>query len=167
MGQILSMILMIMNSMLFSSMIHPMNMGITLLLQTLLMCLVTGFMSYSTWFSYILFLVFLGGMLVLFIYMTSIASNELFKKSLYSLVFIIMFTVIIIMPLMFMDPFMILSPITEYLMVNKSLLKMMMAPLYNNPSSAITIFMVMYLFLTLLVIVFVTKFNKGPLRPMN
>nr|YP_010131263.1 NADH dehydrogenase subunit 6 [Pantala flavescens]QPQ74970.1 NADH dehydrogenase subunit 6 [Pantala flavescens]QPZ75911.1 NADH dehydrogenase subunit 6 [Pantala flavescens]UPX00830.1 NADH dehydrogenase subunit 6 [Pantala flavescens] len=167
MSQILSVMLMIMNSFLFSSMSHPMNMGITLLLQTIMMCILMSSMSYTSWFSYILFLVFLGGMLVLFIYMTSIASNEMFKKSSYFMSFIALsFTFIIIIALS-MDLFMVTTPVTEMFLSDTTAKKFVMTPLYNNPSSLITTFMVMYLFLTLIVIVSITKFNQGPLRPMN
>nr|YP_009927093.1 NADH dehydrogenase subunit 6 [Libellula angelina]AXZ70360.1 NADH dehydrogenase subunit 6 [Libellula angelina] len=167
MSQILSAMLMVSNSLLFASMMHPMNMGITLLLQTIMMCILMGLMSYSSWFSYILFLVFLGGMLVLFIYMTSIASNEIFKKSMYFMTIMIMGVIIMFMMIMFMDPFMCTMPMTDQLMEEVSSPDISMSSLYNNPISPITTFMVLYLFLTLIVIVSLTKSNKGPLRPMN
>nr|YP_009327162.1 NADH dehydrogenase subunit 6 [Orthetrum chrysis]ANX09986.1 NADH dehydrogenase subunit 6 [Orthetrum chrysis] len=167
MSQILSATFMIINSLMFSSMMHPMNMGITLLLQTIMMAILMGLMSYSSWFSYILFLVFLGGMLVLFIYMTSIASNEMFKKSKYLMSLIMMMFIVMGMSIMFMDPFMYTMSMTNMLTTNMDNSNMIMSPLYNNPISVITVFMVLYLFLTLIVIVAITKFNKGPLRPMN
>nr|YP_010574627.1 NADH dehydrogenase subunit 6 [Leucorrhinia albifrons]UZI00198.1 NADH dehydrogenase subunit 6 [Leucorrhinia albifrons] len=167
MSQIFSVMLMVMNSLLFSYMSHPMNMGITLLLQTLMMCVMMGLMSYSSWFSYILFLVFLGGMLVLFIYMTSIASNELFKKSMYFSTVIMMMLTVMFLFSMLMDPFMVTNSMNSEVMMEINKSKMIMSPLYNNPTSIITTFMVLYLFLTLIVVVNITKFNKGPLRPMN
>nr|YP_010024745.1 NADH dehydrogenase subunit 6 [Pseudothemis zonata]QOQ35030.1 NADH dehydrogenase subunit 6 [Pseudothemis zonata] len=167
MSQILCSILMIMNSLLFSSMKHPMNMGLMLLLQTLMMAILTGMMSYTSWFSYILFLVFLGGMLVLFIYMTSIASNEFFNKSTYSILFIIIVSTMLLLMMMLMDPLMISMPSMQEYMNQATDSKMTMTTLYNNPSSIITVFMVMYLFLTLIIIVSITKFNKGPLRAIN
>ena len=50
-------------------------MGLTLLIQTILVSIISGLITKTFWFSYILFLVFLGGILVLFIYVTSLASN--------------------------------------------------------------------------------------------
>lgn len=50
-----------------------------LLFYTRVVGLITGLMGGSYWFSYILVLVFLGGVLVLFLYMTSLASNEKFE----------------------------------------------------------------------------------------
>nr|YP_009316758.1 NADH dehydrogenase subunit 6 [Anax imperator]AOW43649.1 NADH dehydrogenase subunit 6 [Anax imperator] len=173
MSQILYMFLASLNSLLFTKMNHPMNMGILLLIQTLLMCLITGCMGYTAWFSYILFLVFLGGMLVLFIYMTSIASNEIFHKSNYILMFIsmsvIMFIALCI--IIFADPIMIsfnnTSEITSMINMFNTTEKNIMSSLYNYPNALITIFMVIYLFLTLIVIVYITKSHQGPLRPMN
>nr|YP_010321748.1 NADH dehydrogenase subunit 6 [Asiagomphus coreanus]UKO32842.1 NADH dehydrogenase subunit 6 [Asiagomphus coreanus] len=172
MSQILLTNLMSLNSFLFTKMNHPMNMGILLLIQTLMTCLLTGFMSYTTWFSYILFLVFLGGMLVLFIYMTSIASNEVFQKSNYLLMIIMMLTTTIILGvMMFMDPMMVSftnSPENlNTINITENSENMMLATLYNMPNATITIFMVLYLFLTLIVIVFITKSHQGPLRPTN
>lgn len=60
---------------------HPLAIGLALLMQTLFIALSTGLVAPSFWFSYILFLVFLGGMLVLFIYVASLASNEIFRFS--------------------------------------------------------------------------------------
>nr|YP_010725889.1 NADH dehydrogenase subunit 6 [Nihonogomphus lieftincki]WDY83491.1 NADH dehydrogenase subunit 6 [Nihonogomphus lieftincki] len=170
MSQILFTINMSINSILFTKMNHPMNMGILLLIQTLMTCMLTGLMSQTPWFSYILFLVFLGGMLVLFIYMTSIASNEIFQKSNYLLIIIgstvIMFIMFI---LMLIDPMMISINNTAEAMNMTFMFKnnesMMLSNLYNMPNAMITLFMVMYLFLTLIVIVFITKSHQGPLRP--
>nr|QNE85887.1 NADH dehydrogenase subunit 6 [Ophiogomphus cecilia] len=170
MSQMLFTINMSINSILFTKMNHPMNMGILLLIQTLMTCMLTGLMSHTPWFSYILFLVFLGGMLVLFIYMTSIASNEIFQKSNY-LIMIITSTIImfIMFILMLMDPMMIsVNNTSEAMNMNymfKNHESLMLSNLYNMPNAMITLFMVMYLFLTLIVIVFITKSHQGPLRP--
>jgi NADH-ubiquinone oxidoreductase chain 6 len=58
---------------------HPVSMSIILLFYTRVVGLITGLMGGSYWFSYILVLVFLGGVLVLFLYMTSLAANEKFE----------------------------------------------------------------------------------------
>lgn len=55
--------------------------GLILLIQTFLICLISGIILKSFWFSYIIFLIFLGGLLILFSYILSLASNEIFKFS--------------------------------------------------------------------------------------
>nr|AGT59582.1 NADH dehydrogenase subunit 6 [Cryptoperla sp. WY-2013] len=157
----------------FTNMTHPLAMGLMLLTQTLMICLITGMMSQSYWFSYILFLVFLGGLLVLFIYVTSLASNEMFSLPSSTLIIYMIPTITLITINVLTDSLpwlnssfntdmasiMMFSPHEE---ATLSLMK-----LYNQPTSIITIMLVMYLFLTLIAVVKVTKINQGPLRQKN
>nr|AIW64902.1 NADH dehydrogenase subunit 6 [Ictinogomphus sp. MT-2014] len=160
------------NSIIFTKMNHPMNMGMMLLTQTLMTCILTSTFSRTTWFSYILFLVFLGGMLVLFIYMTSIASNEMFQKSKYLLMITVSSTVMVLMMITtIIDPMAYYYTNTPEMTFNTNMMKspesMDMLSLYNMPSAMITTFMVIYLFLTLIIVVYITKSHQGPLRPSN
>nr|QYK19311.1 NADH dehydrogenase subunit 6 [Macromia manchurica] len=162
---------MIINTITFSMMNHPMNMGLLLLIQTLFSCLMIGLTLQTTWFSYILFLVFLGGMLVLFIYMTSVASNEMFKSQNLKLMVFMMVVLMIFMLIMMMDPLTISSnsnqDISMMPFLDQDQTEQSLSMIYSYPNSLITVFMVMYLLLTLIIIVYITKFNKGPLRMMN
>nr|YP_009919036.1 NADH dehydrogenase subunit 6 [Hylemya vagans]QMP96629.1 NADH dehydrogenase subunit 6 [Hylemya vagans] len=156
----------------FMNMKHPLAMGLILLIQTMMVCLTSGLMTKSFWFSYILFLVFLGGMLVLFIYITSLASNEMFSFSIKLLFTSLMIFMLMIMMLFFMDKNMLLqymnteiktiSNINSYLMENYLSLN----KLYNYPTNLLTIMLMNYLLITLIVIVKITNLFKGPLRPM-
>nr|AVN68073.1 NADH dehydrogenase subunit 6 [Laxta sp. BLA048] len=154
-------------SIIFTSMKHPLAMGLVLLLQTLLISMLTGMMTQSFWFSYILFLIFLGGMLVLFIYVTSLASNEMFYLST-KLIMLAMTTIMVFLSLkIFLMSSMIknqetLSYMTTYDQVSTPLIK-----LYNQPTSIMTIIIASYLFLTLIAVVKITNIFKGPLRQMN
>nr|ALO70760.1 NADH deshydrogenase subunit 6 [Neophonus bruchi] len=139
---------------------HPMTMGLNLFIQTILISLMTGYLNKFMWFSYILFLIMIGGMLVLFMYMTSVASNELFKFSnLILLLFILMMTTT--MMLMFLDNYFIniLNLNTENLKFNLTLTKYL-----NYPFNIILVILILYLFLTLIATVKITKLNYGPLR---
>lgn len=64
-------------------------MGLVLIVHALLIGVTAGVLSGSMWYSYVLFLVFLGGVLVLYIYMTSLASNEKFDTNFILVLFII------------------------------------------------------------------------------
>nr|QXG19170.1 NADH dehydrogenase subunit 6 [Drosophila busckii] len=161
-------------SIIFLNMIHPLAMGLTLLIQTVLICLLTGLMAKSFWFSYVLFLIFLGGMLVLFIYVTSLASNEMFnlsiKLTLFSLLMLFMMLMISFLidknSLMFFslnNEMENISNMLTYLPENA----LSMNKLYNLPTNFITILLMNYLLITLIVIVKITKLFKGPLRLMN
>nr|YP_010491849.1 NADH dehydrogenase subunit 6 [Platydracus impotens]UWM92635.1 NADH dehydrogenase subunit 6 [Platydracus impotens] len=161
---IIMMIMTLMFSITFIFLSHPMSMGITLLVQTILVSLMSGMLTLNFWFSYILFLIMIGGMLVLFIYMTSIASNEKFKFS--------------NMLLMFMS-LMIISSIMMYLFFDNSLIYMInysenfyfpynynmnLNKFLNYPSNIILFMMIIYLFITLIAVVKITDIKFGPLR---
>nr|ADW41270.1 NADH dehydrogenase subunit 6 [Drosophila montana]QXG19378.1 NADH dehydrogenase subunit 6 [Drosophila montana] len=161
-------------SIIFMNMIHPLAMGLTLLIQTILISLITGLMTKTFWFSYILFLIFLGGMLVLFIYVTSLASNEMFNLSIkLTLISIMLFLMFLILALI-MDKnstsFFLLNNEMEMISSNYSYLmenSLSLNKLYNFPTNLITILLMNYLLITLIVIVKITKMFKGPLRIMN
>nr|YP_009652935.1 NADH dehydrogenase subunit 6 [Fucellia costalis]QCG69887.1 NADH dehydrogenase subunit 6 [Fucellia costalis] len=156
----------------FMNMKHPLAMGLTLLIQTTLVCLTSGLMTKSFWFSYILFLVFLGGMLVLFIYVTSLASNEMFSFSIKLLFISLIIFMLSMTTLFFMDKNILLqyfnletqsiSNMNSYLMENSLSLN----KLYNYPTNLLTILLMNYLLITLIAVVKITNLFKGPLRPM-
>nr|AVN67653.1 NADH dehydrogenase subunit 6 [Parcoblatta lata] len=154
-------------SVLFTQMNHPLAMGLILLIQTVLISIISGLMSQSFWFSYVLFLIFLGGMLILFIYVTSLASNEMFFMSMkitISTIFIIMFSFIILY--LFKSLFIQNQEMLNFWM-NKNPLYTSITKLYNQPTGIITILLASYLFLTLIAVVKITNIFKGPLRQVN
>nr|YP_010297080.1 NADH dehydrogenase subunit 6 [Nemoura longicercia]UMI39128.1 NADH dehydrogenase subunit 6 [Nemoura longicercia] len=174
MCQLIFMFYSIFTSIIFTQMTHPLAMGLMLLVQTVLISILTGLMAQSFWFSYILFLVFLGGLLVLFIYVTSLASNEMFSMSMTTLFPVLIGTSALFFILIIMDPTFLTSGTNNFEGLNflntpfyqeestNSLTK-----LYNGPTSLITLTLVLYLFLTLIAVVKITKINQGPLRKSN
>nr|QOL00670.1 NADH dehydrogenase subunit 6 [Loxoblemmus doenitzi] len=159
--------LMLMTNMLFSMMIHPLSLTLLIIIQTLMICLISGPISYSFWFSYILFMVFLGGMLVLFIYITSIASNEMFLLPSKTILYLMMILIMLSMMMMKLN----------YMLINQNNkndsmftnLNMFQEPvnlnqLYNQPNFSVTILSISYLLFTLIVIVKITEIQEGPLR---
>nr|YP_009185941.1 NADH dehydrogenase subunit 6 [Rugilus geniculatus]ALO70863.1 NADH deshydrogenase subunit 6 [Rugilus geniculatus] len=156
-----------MMSLMFSSIFfflnHPLSMGMILLSQTILISLITGLLSINFWFSYIMFLIMIGGMLVLFIYMTSIASNELFKFSIkimsYSLIMLFIIFINLIMKINLMEYFLMNFNLLDYISINFSLNKFI-----NYPSNYIMFLMIIYLLITLIAVVKIINLNYGPLR---
>nr|QIJ99789.1 NADH dehydrogenase subunit 6 [Mantis religiosa] len=155
-------------SIIFLFLNHPLSMGLILFLQAISMCLISGYMSLSFWFSYVLLLIYLGGMLVLFMYVTSLASNEMFFYSNK-----ILFTMFLLPLILFFLYYMSYNfPMNLYenmennlslsITSNNFLLKM-----YNQPINMITILIASYLFLTLIAVVKIINIYKGPLRQMN
>nr|YP_009712028.1 NADH dehydrogenase subunit 6 [Epicopeia hainesii]QGA74576.1 NADH dehydrogenase subunit 6 [Epicopeia hainesii] len=152
---------------------HPLSMGLMVLLQTLLTCMLTGMMIKTYWFSYILFLTFLGGLLVLFIYVSSIASNEMMKISfimktsfyfIFSMICIILFLMYFNMNWLNLN-----NNMPEFnnffnIMFFNNENNINLNKLYNSKTFLMMMMMVIYLFITLLVIVKITNIFYGPLR---
>nr|QEE94278.1 NADH dehydrogenase subunit 6 [Anopheles darlingi] len=174
MMKLIIMTLCLIMSFIFMQMKHPLSMGLMLLIQTFLTCLITSIYVKTFWFSYVLFLIFLGGMLILFIYVTSLSSNEMFSMSfslsMISLMIFSFFTIIFfIMDKSLIEQF-IMNMEMEQLsnmnnLINENILSL--NKMYNFPTNLITLLLINYLFLTLLVTVKITKKFYGPLRPMN
>nr|YP_010954768.1 NADH dehydrogenase subunit 6 [Falcicornis taibaishanensis]WMW30153.1 NADH dehydrogenase subunit 6 [Falcicornis taibaishanensis] len=146
---------------------HPLSLGLLLLIQSTFIALISGWMNLTFWYSYILLLIMIGGMLVLFMYMTSVASNEKFKFS-PSLSIILIFILLISAPIsLLMDQWLTSSKnmISENIKFTFSLLSL--NKFLNFPSILISILLIIYLLITLIVVIKISKFKQGPLRNYN
>nr|QIV24767.1 NADH dehydrogenase subunit 6 [Pseudoplites inexpectatus] len=156
----------LMLTMTFMFLNHPLSFGLILLLQTLCITLITGMMNFNFWFSYILFLIMVGGMLILFIYMTSVASNEKFKFSpkLFSFISMMM---LVLAPILFLD-----KTITNLFNISYEMLKqdnvysnnLSLSKFFNMPMNLNLMVIIVYLLITLIVVVKLTNIQHGPLR---
>nr|AWD30258.1 NADH dehydrogenase subunit 6 [Anopheles gambiae] len=174
MTKLIIMMMCLIMSFIFMQMKHPLSMGLMLLIQTFLTCLITGIYVKSFWFSYVLFLIFMGGMLILFIYVTSLSSNEMFtmsfKLTMFSLVlFSLSMVIFFILDKTLIEQFIINMEMEKFSMTNNLINENILSlnKMYNFPTNLITLLLINYLFLTLLVTVKITKKFYGPLRPMN
>nr|AXS66088.1 NADH dehydrogenase subunit 6 [Elateroidea sp. 9 KM-2017] len=155
----------LMISFMFISANHPLSMGLILLIQVSIVSMITGIMALNYWFSYILFMIMVGGMLVLFIYMTSIAANEKFKIS--KLMMSSMAIMMISMP-----STLVIDQMFSYIMIsNQELIlnsaKFQIYPLikyFNFPSNLIMLTLIIYLLISLIAVIKITDINYGPLR---
>nr|YP_009995243.1 NADH dehydrogenase subunit 6 [Ochthebius plesiotypus]QNP09620.1 NADH dehydrogenase subunit 6 [Ochthebius plesiotypus] len=152
-----------MMSLTFLFMNHPLSMGMILLLQTILISLITGFLNFNYWFSYILFIIMIGGMLVLFIYMTSVASNEKFKFNIKLFLMIMILMLFMLFMMNYLDKMFFMIESFNKMNITNSNYKML-SKFYNFPSNFIMFMMIIYLFITLIAVVKVTDFSMGPLR---
>lgn len=117
-------------------------------------------------------MIFLGGILVLFIYVTSLASNEIFNFSIKLLIICISTFSFIYFIVFLLDKNLIIRTIINIentsideiisILIENSLI---LNKLYNFPINLITILLIIYLFLTLIAVVKITNVFEGPLRP--
>nr|UBU96200.1 NADH dehydrogenase subunit 6 [Meloe poggii] len=157
------MITSIIMSIIFITLTHPLSLGLILLIQTTVISLMTGKFCLNFWFSYIVFIIMIGGMLILFIYMTSIASNEKFVFSLMTMIPMVTLLICLAMPTLLL--FLPDSPISnDMLSFKTNYLTISMIKYTYMPASMLLMFMTIYLLITLIVIVKIIGIKNGPLR---
>nr|YP_010175199.1 NADH dehydrogenase subunit 6 [Olidiana tongmaiensis]QSJ61404.1 NADH dehydrogenase subunit 6 [Olidiana tongmaiensis] len=136
---------------------NPLQMGIILLIQALLTTILINTMMTSSWFSLITFIMMIGGLLILFTYMSSIASNEKIKLKLN--------LTLMLMILTFPMDEMLINQVNE--MQNISILKnemITLSKMFNFKTMYMSMFMIMYLLLAMIMVSKMIKTYKGPLR---
>jgi hypothetical protein len=107
----------------------------------------------TPWFFYLLVLVFLGGVIILIIYIRTLAANEKFiiPKSTRYLGLIL---IIIIRGFLF----------NSYNYINKSSYNIrIVINLYEYSNGSLSIFLITYLLITIVCVVKLVKFERGPL----
>ena len=151
-------------------MAQPLTIGLILLIQTFLVSLFRGTILFRYWFSYILMLIFLGAILILFIYVSSLAPNQQFKIPGPALI-------LVLVSIFFSSLTLILDPLTLNSCYTKissySAASLAISPtwilriIYSNQCYLITSLIILYLLLTLVVVVKIVSPFSGPLRLTN
>nr|QEH58971.1 NADH dehydrogenase subunit 6 [Rhagovelia sp. XD-2019] len=140
---------------------HPLSMGFLLILQTITTAMIMNMIMKNSWYSYILTLIMAGGMLILFMYMASIASNEIMK---FSLKMIMPATLIMMLFFMETENFMNFESNKMNLEMNQTLSLM---KLFSTKSLIITILLALYLLMTMIYVISIINIFKGPMRMKN
>jgi len=131
-------------------------MGVNLLICTILIRLVTGTIASTFWLSYTLLLILLGGLLVIFIYVALLARNEKFS-----------FTGVTTRTIAVGGGVVICISRSDtksaYKLIDTDLY-VSLTKLFSESLYQITLFLVVYLLITIVVVVFNTKAEQVPLR---
>nr|UPL66073.1 NADH dehydrogenase subunit 6 [Oxycarenus lugubris] len=141
-------------SLIFMWLNHPISMAILIIMMTILMALLTGIMLNTFWFSYIVIIIMLSGMLVLFIYMASIASNEKFKLSMSLIIFTPLFSIIL----------WVSNKNLDLMTSSEAPINVYLNYLFNSPTMYLTMIMVIYLLLSMITVSKIVHIYEGPLR---
>nr|YP_010119710.1 NADH dehydrogenase subunit 6 [Megabalanus tintinnabulum]QRC22491.1 NADH dehydrogenase subunit 6 [Megabalanus tintinnabulum] len=153
-------ILMFIFNLIFLFMFHPLAMIFVLIIQTVLISVLMYIMTQFPWFSYTLILVFLGGMLILFTYMSNIASNEMFKPNLKML---FPLTIAPMAAILLNQPKQNISAEAKIMSYDQFSNLTIFKP-FSYSVMPITLLMASYIILTLLTVVKISKMSQGPLR---
>nr|ACH81773.1 NADH dehydrogenase subunit 6 [Nasonia longicornis]UVN15309.1 NADH dehydrogenase subunit 6 [Nasonia longicornis] len=172
--QVYFIILMIFISMLVISMpsynnIHPLFFSLLLLIYTISNSVNISVLNYTHWFSYIMFLIMIGGMMIIFLYFTSFINNVKMKINWMNLSSLFLKLTMLIMIIMIMLSNNILLPWN-----NTNMEMMLTNSIYNNINymfmynkNISMIISMLYLLLCLTMIVKITINNKITLRKIN
>nr|YP_010478257.1 NADH dehydrogenase subunit 6 [Nesophrosyne haleakala]UVI59701.1 NADH dehydrogenase subunit 6 [Nesophrosyne haleakala] len=137
----------------------PMSMGIMLLILTTTSTILMTQVLTTAWIPMVMFLMLVGGLLILFMYMSSIASNEKFTTNIF------LMTIPILTLMMPLEEMMIELMMTETLASSTMLIdNTSMIKIYNKKTFVITTLMFMYLLLSMIVVTKIIKIFSGPLR---
>nr|YP_010269883.1 NADH dehydrogenase subunit 6 [Polygraphus poligraphus]QXG82901.1 NADH dehydrogenase subunit 6 [Polygraphus poligraphus]UJX85658.1 NADH dehydrogenase subunit 6 [Polygraphus poligraphus] len=146
---------------------HPLSIGFMLIIQTIIVSLTSGFFYFNFWFSYILFLVMISGMLIMFIYMTSVASNEkFFMVKSKMLILGVLFSTMVLSLALLSDKFYsnLAQASLEFSELSDLNLNSSLNKFFNPPFTQISILIMIFLLLTLIIVVKMTDKPFGPLR---
>merc|ERR1712020_735123 len=126
--------------------------GIVLIFYSLLMG-ATTIIFRTPWFFYLLILVFLGGVIVLIIYIRTLAANEKFRLPKFSnpLRFLVLTSIMLILP-----------NISRLRFKSRQSINIVIN-LYEYSNGRLSIFLILYLLITIVCVVKLVKFEKGPL----
>nr|YP_009537776.1 NADH dehydrogenase subunit 6 [Ornithodoros coriaceus]AYN59508.1 NADH dehydrogenase subunit 6 [Ornithodoros coriaceus] len=137
--------LMLFISLAFISMPHPISMLIIMIMMTVYINILMYMMMKHTWFILIITLLMLGGLLVIFMYITSLTPNKKFYLKKYFFVSI---------PIFYM---MKMNNLSWLSLNNTQTMKVLSSP-------SILIFMLIYLMITLMAIMSLIKSSLAPLK---
>nr|AGW80446.1 NADH dehydrogenase subunit 6 [Prosopocoilus astacoides blanchardi] len=157
----------ILNASFLPLMNHPMSLGLLLLIQSILIALISGWMNITFWYSYIMLLIMIGGMLVLFMYMTNVASNEKFSFSSALMAILIVMTTTFILSIPLIDQWLanMKNQINEAILTLHPLTSL--NKFLNFPAITMSVILIIYLLVTMIVIIKIINIKHGPLRHHN
>nr|AXA45255.1 NADH dehydrogenase subunit 6 [Lucerapex sp. MNHN IM 2013-19988] len=144
---------------------QPLSLGFMLMLSTLWMCMISA-MTLSSWYGYILFLIYVGGLLVMFAYVAALSPNVLFGKGT-PLLFFLTSTIFLIL-IMYFLPLVDLSSISYLNMYNSfKFLKMYGVEMVSPQMISILIGLAIILLVNLIVVVKICYYQRASLRPFS
>nr|BDQ44478.1 NADH dehydrogenase subunit 6 [Amynthas phaselus] len=133
----------------------PIMLGINILIMALLLS-ATLATSMSSWYAFLVFLIYVGGMLVMFAYFLALSPNQQMPTA-SNIIYLLM----------------TMATLTTVAIVTKTKISIPQEMfqdniyLYSMSTSPILILLALILLLTMVIVVKLTNLSKGPLRPFN
>lgn len=149
--------------------LHPIYIIILIITYNIITCILLSKHSYRYIFSIIFFLIIIRGLLIIFLYFTSLISNEQtkFKFNLFITIRIfINFILIIILNKSFNYIWYYSIEINKLYNINTPLFHNIFK-IYNYPFNNITLLCILYLLTTLIIIIKICTIKSSSLRKLN
>nr|AWH98434.1 NADH dehydrogenase subunit 6 [Conus spurius] len=144
---------------------QPLSLGLVVMISTLFMCLVSG-MTTSAWYGYILFLIYVGGLLVMFAYVAALSPNVLFGG------LTPLFSLFVFSPVLFVFLYFYFFKDSSYLSFELSFSKLMYLKMYGvelvSPHMiSVLIGLGVILLINLVVVAKICYYQQASLRPFS
>nr|QNV49094.1 NADH dehydrogenase subunit 6 [Isara chinensis] len=144
---------------------QPLSLGLFVMISTLFMCLISG-MVLSSWYGYILFLIYVGGLLVMFAYVAALSPNILFGRSTPMMFFFILLPILAL--IFYSLPLIDSSSLTNYFQLSSfKVLKTYGIEMVSPHMISVLIGLAVILLVNLIVVVKVCFYQHASLRPYN
>nr|YP_010585923.1 NADH dehydrogenase subunit 6 [Lepidostoma longipilosum]UZZ43646.1 NADH dehydrogenase subunit 6 [Lepidostoma longipilosum] len=148
---------------------HPFIITLMMIIQTFLMSLMIGLMNFSFWLTYLMFLIFVGGLLILFIYISSLTPNKIFyfnKIKMFIFIFVnIMILIFSNLKFNFLNlEMMNLSNMNNFIFYKNFENTIHLTNLFNNNELWLTLILMLFLLFTLITSIKISNFFSGPMR---
>nr|YP_009469110.1 NADH dehydrogenase subunit 6 [Charonia lampas]AOY34916.1 NADH dehydrogenase subunit 6 [Charonia lampas]AVC55724.1 NADH dehydrogenase subunit 6 [Charonia lampas] len=146
-------------------MAQPLSLGLVIMFSTLMMCSVSA-MLLSSWYGYILFLIYVGGLLVMFAYVAALSPNVLFGSGtpliFFGLIFLLLGSIMLMYPLIDFPSLGYLSSYSSF-----KFLKMYGTEMVCPQMISILIGLAIILLVNLVVVVKICYYQHASLRPFK
>lgn len=145
------------------SMMQPLRLGVTIIGLRIFSCLLVGF-EFSRWYGYIIFLIYVGGLLVIFRYVAALRPNNFFSGVKNLILFISRFFVFltVFFRFFFINNMKLLNLNLENYEYKERITGILICSSYNV---GILIFLGIVLLLALVAVVKICFQQQAPLRP--
>lgn len=133
----------------------PITLGIIVLTISLTLAILFNLII-RTWFAFLIFLIYIGGMLVIFSYFLALTPNQQIRSGNQTTYFLLTASIItLLLTLNKQQP-------TYHLLTGQGF-----SFLYMKSNTPVLILLARILLLTIIIVVNLTSRSKGPLRPFN
>nr|QKJ80228.1 NADH dehydrogenase subunit 6 [Cephalothrix sp. BMK-2020] len=139
-------------------MVQPLSLGLLVMMVSFLLSLMVGYMFIS-WFGFLLFLIYIGGLLVMFSYVIVLMPNNYFFSK--NIIIYFFFSFFMFFFIVFMTYYYSVFIMDFFNMQDSAFL------LVSDYFCVMFLFLSLVLFYALLIVVKICYFHGGPLRPFS